>query len=90
MGAAVPIRGRPLKTCEEVSPWTRKKPFGDYIRKKRLEAGLTQKELAGRLYVTESGVSKWERNLSYPDVSLVTAICRELHISESEAKSIIY
>lgn len=67
-----------------------KKPFGDYIRKKRLEAGLTQKELAGRLYVTESGVSKWERNLSYPDVSLVTAICRELHISESEAKSIIY
>ena len=61
-----------------------KKPFGDYIRKKRLEAGLTQKELAGRLYVTESGVSKWERNLSYPDVSLVTAICRELHISEHE------
>ncbi len=41
-----------------------KKPFGDYIRKKRLEAGLTQKELAGRLYVTESGVSKWERKLS--------------------------
>ena len=38
-----------------------KRPFGDYIRKKRLEAGLTQKELAGRLFVTESSVSKWER-----------------------------
>ena len=61
-----------------------KKPFGDYIRKKRLEAGLTQKELAGRLFVTESSVSKWERSLSYPDVSLVTAICRELGISEHE------
>ena len=61
-----------------------KRPFGDYIRKKRLEAGLTQKELAGRLFVTESSVSKWERNLSYPDVSLVTAICRELGISEHE------
>ena len=36
------------------------------VRKKRLEAGLTQKELAGRLFVTESSVSKWERNLSYP------------------------
>lgn len=36
-----------------------KKPFGEYIRKKRLEAGLTQKELAGRLFVTESSVSKW-------------------------------
>ena len=61
-----------------------KKLFGAYIRKKRLEAGLTQKELAGRLFVTESSVSKWERNLSYPDVSLVTAICRELGISEHE------
>ena len=61
-----------------------RRPFGDYIRKKRLEAGLTQKELAGRLFVTESSVSKWERNLSYPDVSLVTAICRELGISEHE------
>ena len=61
-----------------------KRPFGDYIRKKRLETGLTQKELAGRLFVTESSVSKWERSLSYPDVSLVTAICRELGISEHE------
>ena len=61
-----------------------KRPFGEYIRKKRLEVGLTQKELAGRLFVTESSVSKWERNLSYPDVSLVTSICRELGISEHE------
>ena len=61
-----------------------KRPFGEYIRKKRLEMGLTQKELAGRLFVTESSVSKWERNLSYPDVSLVTSICRELGISEHE------
>lgn len=35
--------------------------FGAYIRKKRLEAGLTQKELAGLLFVTESTISKWER-----------------------------
>ena len=61
-----------------------KRPFGEYIRKKRLEAGLTQKELARRLFVTESSVSKWERNLSYPDLSLVTAVCRELGISEHE------
>ena len=61
-----------------------KKSFGAYIRRKRLEAELTQKELAGRLFVTESSVSKWERNLSYPDVSLVTSICRELGISEHE------
>lgn len=61
-----------------------KKPFGEYIRKKRLDAGLTQKELAQRLYVTESTISKWERSLSYPDISMVTAICEALGISEHE------
>lgn len=61
-----------------------KKSFGEYIRKKRLEAGLTQKELAGQLFVTESTVSKWERALSYPDVSMVTSVCAALHITEHE------
>ena len=41
-----------------------KKTFGEYIHKKRLEAGLTQKELAAQLFVTESTVSNWERGLS--------------------------
>lgn len=61
-----------------------KRPFGEYIRKKRLEKAMTQRELAQRLYVTESTVSKWERGLSYPDVSLVPAICGQLGISEHE------
>lgn len=61
-----------------------KRSFGEYIRKKRLEAGLTQKELAGKLFVTESTISKWERALSYPDVSMVTAICAALDITEHE------
>lgn len=61
-----------------------KESFGVYIRKKRLEAGLTQKELAEQLFVTESTVSKWERALSYPDVSMVTPICAALRITEHE------
>ena len=61
-----------------------KESFGAYIRKKRLEAGLTQKELAERLFVTESTVSKWERALSYPDVSMVMPICGALGITEHE------
>lgn len=61
-----------------------RKSFGEYIRKKRLEMALTQKELGQRLFVAESTVSKWERGLSYPDVSLVTAICEALGISEHE------
>lgn len=58
--------------------------FGQYIRKKRLAAGLTQKELAGRLHVTESAISKWERDMSYPDVSLIPDVCRALSITEHE------
>lgn len=61
-----------------------KKSFGAYIRSKRLGIGMTQRELAQALYVTESTVSKWERGLSYPDVSLVPPICRLLGISEHE------
>ena len=61
-----------------------KRSFGEYIRRKRQDAGLLQKELARRLYVTESTVSKWERGLAYPDISMVPAICRELGISEHE------
>ena len=41
-----------------------KRSFGEYIRKKRLELAMTQKDLAQRLYVTESTVSKWERGVS--------------------------
>ena len=61
-----------------------KQSFAAYISQKRKEAGLTQEELAKRLYVTHSTVSKWERGLSYPDIALVSDVCRELSISEHE------
>jgi len=58
--------------------------FGAFIQKKRREGGLTQRELAERLYVTESAVSKWERGVSYPDITLVPALCGALGVSERE------
>lgn len=58
--------------------------FGKFITKKRKELGITQKELAESLYVTESAVSKWERGVSYPDITLVSALCEQLHITERE------
>lgn len=61
-----------------------KTAFGKFISAKRKEKGLTQGGLAQRLYVTESAVSKWERGISYPDITLVTAICSALGISEHE------
>ena len=52
-----------------------KKTFGEYIRERRRAMGLTQREFAEKLYVTESAVSKWERGMSYPDVTLLRDIC---------------
>lgn len=38
-----------------------RKDFGSFLCQRRKELGLTQKELAQRLFVTDSAVSKWER-----------------------------
>lgn len=63
---------------------TDKKTFGNFIKTKRMEKGCSQKELAERLFVTESAVSKWERGISYPDVTLIEPLCRALEITEHE------
>lgn len=61
-----------------------KRAFGCFIAQKRKEAGLTQHELASRLYLTDTAVSKWERGVTYPDITLISAICETLHITEHE------
>lgn len=61
-----------------------KHDFGRFIAQKRKEAGLTQHELAARLYLTDTAVSKWERGVTYPDITLISAICDALHITEHE------
>jgi len=63
---------------------TDKKTFGSFIKAKRLEKNYSQKDLAELLFVTEGAVSKWERGISYPDITLVSDICRVLDISEHE------
>ena len=63
---------------------TDKKTFGSFIKIKRTEKNYSQKELAELLFVTESAVSKWERGVSYPDITLISDICRILDISEHE------
>lgn len=62
----------------------KKETFGKFIQAKRKEAGLTQKAFADELFVTESAVSKWERGVSYPDITLLSGICKSLNISEHE------
>lgn len=61
-----------------------KTEFGAFIKKRRTEKNYSQNQLADMLYVTKSAVSKWERGISYPDISMISDICRVLDISEHE------
>jgi len=55
--------------------------IGTLIRSLRKERSLTQKQLAQILGVTEQAVSKWERGLGCPDISLFPDIARVLGVS---------
>ncbi len=48
-----------------------KQQLGAFIAGNRKRQGLTQQQLAQTLHVTDKAVSKWERGLSYPDVTLL-------------------
>lgn len=61
-----------------------KERLGAFIGACRREAGLTQRELAERLHVTDKAVSKWERGLSYPDVTLLEPLASALGLGVEE------
>lgn len=58
--------------------------IGKFIYKLRKEKKLTQRELAEALSVTTQAVSKWERGLGCPDVSLLRPLADYFNISISE------
>ena len=47
------------------------KKVGEFIKQKRKDKKLTQKELAEKLSITDRAISKWERGLCCPDISLL-------------------
>lgn len=53
---------------------------GQLIRRQRIERGLTQLELANQLMITDKTVSKWERGLGLPDVSLLPGLAQALGV----------
>lgn len=55
--------------------------IGNFIAEKRKLKGLTQKELAKKIGVTDKAVSKWERGLGCPDVSILEVLSKELDVS---------
>ena len=55
-----------------------------FISELRKEKKLTQKDLAEQLGVTDKAVSKWERGLSCPDISLLSKLSQALDITINE------
>ena len=58
--------------------------IGKYIAAKRKALGLTQKQLAEKLNMSDKSVSKWERGICLPDVSVYLELCKILDISINE------
>lgn len=63
------------------------KKVGLLIKKKRLEKNMTQQELADKLHITDRAISKWERGLEAPDISLLQDLSNILGLSISDVLS---
>ena len=62
----------------------KKQTLGVMIASIRKERGMTQLELAEKMGVTDKAVSKWERDLSCPDVSSIPQLAEILGVSVDE------
>ena len=58
--------------------------ISNFIKLKRKELGITQEELASKLFITEKAISRWETGRGTPDISLLIPLAKELKIDVSE------
>lgn len=58
--------------------------MGKLISKARRDKNMTQKAVANKLHITDKSISKWERGISLPDISLLIPISNILDISVYE------
>ena len=62
----------------------KKQTLGMMISSLRKEKGMTQLELAEKMGVTDKAVSKWERDLSFPDINSIPKLAEIFEISVDE------
>lgn len=63
------------------------KNIGKFMQEVRKSGGLTQKELADKIGVSDKTISKWENGNSIPDTSILLALCNGLNITVNELLS---
>jgi transcriptional regulator with XRE-family HTH domain len=62
----------------------KKQSFGTMVAQLRKEQGMTQLDLAEKMGVTDKAVSKWERDLSFPDVNSLPKLAEIFCVSVDE------
>ena len=62
--------------------------MGEIISTLRKEKGMTQKELADKLGITDKAVSKWERDVSFPDTATIPKLAEILGVSVEELMNV--
>ena len=60
----------------------------DIILKRRRELGLTQQQLADKLYISDKVISKWETGKSVPDTAILVDLAKALDITLNDLLSI--
>ena len=60
---------------------------GNLIRSLREQQGITQKQLADQLSISDKTVSKWETGRGLPDISILPELAQALHVSLTELLS---
>ena len=66
-----------------------KKDFAETLKKLRTLKGMTQQELAEKIFVTRSVIVKWEKALSLPDIFMIERICKALSVNEYDLIKIL-
>lgn len=61
-----------------------KQQFGAFVADQRRQKQMTQKDLAQKLMISDKAVSKWERGLNMPDITLLVPLAQALDVSVAE------
>ena len=58
--------------------------LGNFIKNLRKEKNMTQKDLAKKIGLTDKAISKWERGLSFPDITILNSLAEVFDVDVSE------
>ena len=61
--------------------------FNEKLQELRRQKGMTQEELAGKLYVSRTAISKWESGRGYPNIDSLREISKFFSVSVDEMLS---